>query len=228
MQNSQSIVIREIEDCKTHEFEDSLKLIKANLPNGEVCTKEDFVAVLNQKVRDLLMPDNYHLRAGFIDDKLVAASSGYFISDINAGFIHYICVDPNVQSKGTGTIMRKDLLNCFDNDALQFLGKPIEGYLGEVKITNSWLKTLQKRFNILPLDIDYRQPDLGCGEVPLVLYFQPRKGQLISLRPNAVERIVKSIFKNVYEVKDIESNSTFQKIMESIKNKNYIGRKVIL
>lgn len=219
--------IEEILRPKGKLFEDTLKLIQESLSEGEVSRRREFIDVLNLKNSDKLRPDNYHFLTYEESSKIMAASCGYYISDINMGLIHYLVVHKDLQSRGTGRLMRASLLNCFDRDAQSVWQKPAEGYLGEVKMTNPWLKILEEKYRIFPMDIDYYQPELrkGEGDILLVLYYQSRERPVEFLTVGEVITIVTSIYRNVYDIQDVSKNKSYKKIIRSLKSKTYITRK---
>ena len=220
--------IKEIERPEEKDFENALALIQENIPESEISDKNQFIEVLEAKINNRLYPDNYHLRVYSESDGVLAVSCGYYISEINMGLIHYLTVQKCIRSRGIGSAMRSDLLTCFDKDAFRILKKPAEGYLGEVKNTNPWLHILEEKHQVFPIDIDYFQPELrsGKGDVKFVLYYQPRNKISDSLTKTDVVEIITSIYKNVYDIKFPNENESFKKILNSVKNKTYITKKV--
>lgn len=135
--------IEEIESSKHLLLLRTINLIKSCLPPDQIADKSEFLKAFKEKKK--WFPDNFHLLIIRNGDVVVAATAGYYIGDINTGFVNYIVVDENYKRKGLASMLRQELINLFCNDAKNNSFESPEGYLGEVEHNNPWLKTLIKK-----------------------------------------------------------------------------------
>ena len=190
----------------------AILLINARLKPGQVPGAAAFQEAIANKKK--WFPDNYHLIIIKYGNTVVAAAAGYYIAEINAGFINYVVIDPKHEGEGLAQTIRSALLNSFQSDSKQNdLRTPI-GYLGEVEHDNPWLQKLIIKYGVIPLDIPYVQPPLQHGNkpIPLVLYFQPHEGATIKMEKDFVVKIIKAIYESVYDLIDVEKKEYFKKI----------------
>lgn len=209
--------IEEIEDIKHPLLLKTILLIKSRLKEGQTPKEKGFLEAITN--RNKWFPDNYHLIIAKDDGEVLAATAGYYIADINVGFINYVVVNPEFEGQGLANFLRRVLIDAFVLDANNNKHQSPIGYLGEVEHNNPWLKTLIKKYGVTPLDVPYVQPPLfrRGKPIPLVLYFQPHPNTTIKLEKAFVESIIRAVYSSVYEIANINKKDYFKKIMEKLK-----------
>lgn len=209
--------IEEIENITNNFLLKTILLIKSRLKEGQTPKEKEFLEAITK--RNKWFPDNYHLIIAKNSEEVLAATAGYYIADINVGFINYVVVDPKFEGQGLATILRETLINAFIVDANKNKNKSPIGYLGEVEHNNPWLKTLIKKYGVTALDVPYVQPPLfrRGKPIPLVLYFQPHPNATIKIEKAFVESIIRAVYDSVYEIANINKKEYFKKIMEKLK-----------
>ncbi len=209
--------IEEIEDVKHPLLLNTILLIKSRLKEGQTPKEKEFLEAIANKNK--WFPDNYHLIIVKEGGEVLAATAGYYIADINVGFINYVVVNKKFEGQGFAALLREILIKTFISDANKNKCQSPIGYLGEVEHNNPWLKTLIKKQGVVPLDVPYVQPPLfrRGKPIPLVLYFQPHPNATIKLEKAFVESVIRAVYSSVYEIANINKKAYFKKIMEKLK-----------
>ncbi len=186
------------------------------LQNGLLPHEVDSEADLRKSIENqsTFFPDSYHMLTLKQDKKILGVSVGYYIAEVNIGFISYVVVEKDSGRLGLGKILRTELLRKFGEDA-QNAGKSIPfGYIGEVKDNNPWLQMLIRNYKVTPFDLPYMQPPMREGDAPspLVLYFQKHPEFAGELDNKMVLQSISAIYRKIYDIKNPENCDYFQKI----------------
>lgn len=161
-----------IEEVLTHdsiEFRQGYEILRKSIPLAELSPLATFAKTLEDKNNGGLGKDNYHFLNCKTQGRITGAATGYYIAEINMGFINAIV-----------------LLNYFDEDARAAGQQHPDGYLGEVALTNPWLK------------------------------IQPYKGLIKSIDRTKVIEIVRAVYRSLYDIEKPEENAFFRKMLSSI------------
>ncbi len=219
----------DIEDVVTHDsliFERAYSLIHDRIPFEERSDALEFVVTLDKASRREFYPDNYHMLAAKRGSEVVGTATGYYISEINMGFINTLVVGERCTGGGIGTCLREGLIQRLEQDARDSKHKTLAGVLGEVEQSNPWLMKLISDLKVFVPDIEYIQPPLRekLSERILVLYVQARQ-PFKKIRRSRMVEVVRAIYRNIYDIETPESNRFFQRIVGSFVNRNYISEK---
>ncbi len=215
-----------IEEILNHdcvEFEQAYRIIQDRIPFEERSDILDFISTLDNRKKGKLAPDNYHMLVAAKNSEVLGAITGYYINEINSGFVNTLGVKAGYEGIGIGSSLRGNLVNKFKEDS-----ENINGIIGEVEITNPWLKKLVSNPKIFTFDINYIQPPLRKvqNSRSLVLYLQ-REKSIEKMSTKKVIKIIEAIYKNIYDIENPQDNKYFNLILKSMGNIKYISRKTI-
>ena len=219
--------IEEIVSHSTLDFERAYGIIQERIPFEERSDIMDFIKTLDDAKAGLLHPDNYHMLITTRDSEVLGAITGYYISEINCGFVNTLAVRARYASEGIGTNLREELIRRFKKDSKKS-GKKLNGILGEVEESNPWLRKIIANQRVFLFDIAYIQPPLRekQAERKLVLYLQGNR-ILKRIHRDKVAKIITSIYRNIYDIEVPDNNLFFRKIIKSFENRRYISKKII-
>src|SRR4249919_1736558 len=89
------MVIKEVDDFDSFEFEQSIDIYKSSFPSNETRPVERVVVMLkNDK--------NYHLFISVNNNSVVGISLMYIFKPLRIGLLDYIAIIPNYQRSGIG------------------------------------------------------------------------------------------------------------------------------
>jgi len=222
------ISIEEIVNHDTVDFERGYSIIQDRIPFEERSDVLDFISSVNQARRGELSPDSYHMLVARYDGDVIGVITGYYLSDINCGFINTLAVKIGLEGKNVGTNLRNELIGRFRRDSNKIGNESLNGVLGEIEEKNPWLKKIVSNPRVFPFDIKYIQPPLRVDKTgrELVLYLEPDEEIKTIGRDKAV-RIVSAIYRNIYDIEEPEKHHCFKEILKSFESRKYISRKAI-
>ena len=106
----------EVRDERTQLARDAIELLQAAI--GDVQPAADLLSEIEECRRGLPSGGDYHLLVALDDDgEPAAAAAGVYLEAVNAGFITYLAVRPDVRNQQLGRKLRAHLLECFHHDA---------------------------------------------------------------------------------------------------------------
>lgn len=222
------LTIEEIVNHDSIDFERGYNIIQDRIPFEERSDILDFITSIEQARKEELYPDSYHMLVAKSGDDVVGVISGYYISDINCGFINTLAVKKGSEGRNIGTVLRNELIRSFRSDSNRIGNEKFGGVLGEVEERNPWLKKVVSNPQVLPFDIDYIQPPLREEQNgrKLVLYLEPNV-DMKAMERGEVVRILSAIYRDIYDVKEPEKHPCFREILKSFGSRKYISRKTI-
>ncbi len=216
-QNKQ--IIDEIVQGDDPSLSEAIVLLQNGLLPHEVDSEADLRNSIEK--RSTFFPDSYHMLTTKQDGKVTGVSIGYYIAEVNIGFISYVVVEKDSGRLGLGKVLRTELLRKFGEDAKN-AGKSIPlGYIGEVKDNNPWLQMLIRNYQVTPFDLPYMQPPMRADDEPspLVLYFQKHPESTVALDNRMILQSIHAIYRKIYDVKNPEDCDYFQKIKSFLEEK---------
>jgi len=226
---NQNPSIEEIVDPNSEDIRRAYKIIENKLPYEERSDISHFTKTLMDAKEGRLDDDRYHFLISRENSEISGAITGYYISELDMGFVSNLAVKSGSGGKGIGTELRNGLLARFRDDSKDSKNEELSGILGEIEETNIWLRKILSNPNVFVFDINYIQPPLREGQEGkknLVLYLQINE-KLEKISTEKVTKILTAIYRNIYDINNPQENACFQDILNSIKNRKYISRKNI-
>lgn len=221
------IRIREIVDPADPALTDAYALLKRSFERGERVALREWRDSLNERSHKLLSDNAWHLLIAEQDGRVVGLNSGSYLGNVNLGMIGYLAIEPDVRSRGIGTRLRSRLRAVFERDAMRVTGTKLSGIIGEVSLTNPWLRTLNRRSNVLLLDFPYYQPSLTVDDEPspFILYFESFDGDRTRMPVAELRKLLYTVWRRVYRVSRPLDRAAFRAMLRNLQSRRYVGRR---
>jgi len=218
--------IREILSAGDPAFSAAHKLLRQEFPGAEMMPVRAWRNAMRERREGLWTDLNWHLLVAERGSNVLAAASGSYLGNVNAGIIGYIAVKPTARSLGLGPRMRSALRRKFEADARQLGRARLSALVGEVSYGNKWLKNLVRHEKAIALDVPYFQPSLGGKHqaVPFVLYYQPLDRERQSIGTAELRRLLYTMWRRTYRVPRPLSHPEFRFMLRSLKGRRRIGQ----
>ncbi len=223
------IRIREITDAKDPALTAAYALLKRNFHADERVAISEWRSSLREKADRVHSDLAWHLLVAEQDGVVVGLNSGTYIGSINLGMIGYLAIAAGARSNGLGSRLRSRLRTRFERDALTLRGEPLGGIMGEVSLTNPWLRSLARRPHVLVLDFPYYQPSLAPGDAPspFVLYLEQLQHVRTRVPTTELRRILFAVWRRVYRIVRPLDRPAFRAMMRNIDTRRTIGRRTL-
>lgn len=220
------IRIREVVDPEDVALREAHKLLVRSFAKEERVTFSEWRSTIAEKAAGLLTDINWHLVVAEADGRLVGLASGTYLGNVNIGIIGYLAMSPDIRSKGIGTRLRMHLRRRFERDAMRVAEEPLEAIIGEVSVSNPWLRRLAKRRNVLLLDFRYYQPSLYEGDKPspFVLYYESLRRERSHIPVSELRRILYTMWRRSYRVSRPLDDPAFRAMIRSLDGRRSVGR----
>jgi hypothetical protein len=221
--------IREITDPSDPALKAAYALLKRSFHAGERVPLKEWRGTLREKASGLYTDLAWHVLVAERNGVVVGLNSGTYIGNINLGIIGYLAIAPTERSRGTGTRLRSRLHKYFERDALSLSERPLDGIIGEVSAYNPWLRTLNRRPNVLVLDFPYYQPSLAVGDKPspYVMYYEQLRRVRTRMPVTELRRILYSIWRRGYRISRPLERPAFRAMLRAIESRRTIGRRTL-
>jgi hypothetical protein len=219
------IRLREIQAPSDPALWRAYRILQRTFPASELIRAAEFVHGLTRRASGAWNDLLWHIVVGERGQRLEGVVTGTYLAALNIGFIGYLAVDQQERSRGLGATLRDTLLQLFDGDAWYLHGRPTTAVVGEVEPHNPWLDRLVRSRGVLPLDIEYRQPDIRAGKekVPLVLYYQALTGFRPALPVEEVKSLLFAIWHHAYKVVNPFDDPIFREMIDSLTGREVVG-----
>jgi GNAT superfamily N-acetyltransferase len=183
------------------------------------------LAELEETRHGLAVGGDYHLLA-LVDGRgePVAAVSGAYLEDVNAGYIAYLAVAEEQRGRLLGRGLRARLVEAFRADARRVHGADLLWAVGEVRRESPWLRTLVRDGRAIPFDLPYFHPWLPRrAEGMYVLYREPVADHRPELPTDEVERLLYAIWHRSYRIRYPLQSDTFRYMLSRLKGRETVG-----
>lgn len=224
---SPALTVREIVSVNDPAFRPAFALLKSAFSRAEMLPLADWRNAMRERAHGLWTDISWHLIVAERRGKLVAAATGSYLGNVNAGIIGYIAVDPHARATGVGPRMRRALRARFSTDARRSGWPALGALVGEVRADNPWLRHLIRHEGAIALDFPYYQPSLGGSRkaVELVLYYQPLDHARKSVGAGEVRRLLYTMWRRVYRIARPLSRPEFRQMMRALQKRQRIGQR---
>jgi GNAT superfamily N-acetyltransferase len=221
------IRIREIVDPADPALTEAYDLLKQSFTRGERVALREWRDSLHERSGKLLTDLAWHLLVAEDDGRIVGLNSGSYLGNVNLGMIGYLAIAPEARSRGIGTRLRNRLRTVFERDAIRITGTKLAGIIGEVSLTNPWLRTLNRRSNVLLLDFPYYQPSLTIGDEPspFILYLESFQGDRARMPVTELRKLLYTVWRRVYRVSRPLDRAAFRAMLRNLQKRRYVGRR---
>ena len=204
---------------------EALQLIGEIFPPYDRHSLADLRSELAEKRLDLLSPFDFHLLAMVGQDgHAVAAASGIYLAGVNAGFITYLAVSPELRGQQLGHELRAHLVEAFRENARAAGREDLAFVLGEVRIDNPWLHSLVREGKAVPFHFSYFHPGMSPGaERRYVLYRQPVMDVREDLPATEVRKILYAVYRRAYRVRYPLERENFRLMLAELEGRERVG-----
>ena len=216
----------ELGDERTPMAQQALELIAESFDPHERHSLSALRTELTEKRLGLLVPYDYHLLVMLGEQgEVVATIAGVYLAGLNAGFITYLAVRPELRGKRLGRQIRGGLVEIFREDARRNGREELAWVLGEVRTDSPWLRALVRGGQAIPFDLTYYHPGMEPGESPdrYVLYRQPVGDPRPELPAAEVRQIVYSIWRRAYRVGYPVYREAFRAMLAELEGEETVG-----
>lgn len=221
------IRVREIVDPADPALTAAYALLKKSFHRGERVALREWRDSLAEKSQNLLTDLSWHLLVAERDGKVVGLNSGSYLGNVNLGMIGYLAIEPEERSQGIGTRLRSRLRTVFERDAKKIRGESLRGIIGEVSVTNPWLRTLNRRSNVLLLDFPYHQPSLNENDEPspFILYLESFEGDRVRMSVTELRKLLYTVWRRIYRVSRPLDRASFRAMLRTLDKRRFVGRR---
>jgi len=191
---------------------------------GDVQPADDLLTEIEECRRGLPSGGKYHLLAAVDgDQRPFAVAAGVYLEAMNAGFITYLAVQPEMRNRQLGTTLRAELLACFHDDAAE-RGAELAWTVGEVRRDSAWLRSLVQGGRAIPFDLGYFHPWMSLrAEGRYVLYREPAADTRPELPSDEVARLLFAIWRRAYRIRYPLQSETFCYMLRGLEGREMIG-----
>lgn len=176
-------------------------------------------------------PNQFHLLAGYVGDRLLAFAAFHYLAEVNTGFIVYLATSPESRGLGIGTKALEKIEAILESDALQAGNAALATIVLETEqpefVFTKWEKEdcikrnrfYERNGYVKRKEIPYLQPPLHKGEegIPLVLCVKTLRN--IEMTPEKMRAIIESIYHEKYDLVNGISKQVLQNCLEKMKSK---------
>lgn len=155
----------------------------------------------------------------------MAVVAGRYLAGVNAGFVTYLAVRPELRGQGAGLQVRSALVEAFRADARASRRDDLAWVLGEVRLKSAWLHALVSRGRAVPFDFTYYHPGMlpSASDDPYLLYRQPVLDKRSVLATDEVRRILYAIWRRAYRVAYPLRHEAFQAMLDELEGREMVG-----
>lgn len=212
-----------VEDERSPLAREALELIAYCI--GDVQPVNDLLSEVEERRRGMPTGGDYHLLA-MLDakDAVTGAAAGIYLSTVNAGFVTYLAVRPELRGQRLGRHLRRELVNSVRAEAQRKTGADPAWMVGEVRRESPWLRTLVSARRAIPFDFPYFHPWMPLrSEGRYVLYRQPLADPRTELPSDEVVGLVYAIWRRAYRIRFPLQSETFRYMMDRLQAAGTIG-----
>jgi GNAT superfamily N-acetyltransferase len=205
---------------------EALQLIADSFPPHDRHPMAELRSEIAEKRLELLTAYDFHLLALVGEDgQVVAANAGVYLAGVNAGFISYLAVHPDVRGRRLGRRVRTELVKVFRADARRNGRDELAWVLGEIRIDSPWLRGLVRHGGAIPFDLTYYHPGMtpGVTRVPYVLYREPIGDHRAELPAQEVRRIIYAIWRRAYRVRYPLERDGFAAMIRELEGREWVS-----
>jgi GNAT superfamily N-acetyltransferase len=136
---------------------EALELIATSI--GDVQPVNDLLSEVEERRRGMPSGGDYHLLAMVgPDGRAAAAAAGIYLEGVNAGFVTYLAVRPDLRGQLLGRGLRGHLVESIRAEAQRKNGADPAWLVGEVRRGSPWLQTLVGAGRVIPFAFPYFHP----------------------------------------------------------------------
>ncbi|HEX8831841.1 MAG TPA: GNAT family N-acetyltransferase [Longimicrobium sp.] len=212
----------EVRDERTELARAAIELIHGAI--GDVQPTADLLSELEECRRGYPSGGEYHLLAALDEaGEPAAAAAGVYLEAVNAGFITYLAVRPEMRNRQLGRTLRAHLLECFHADA-RSRGAQLAWTVGEVRRESAWLRTLVQGGRAIPFHLGYFHPWMPLrAEGRYVLYREPFADPRAEIPSQEVARLLFAIWRRAYRIRYPLQSETFCYMLRGLEGRESIG-----
>ncbi len=201
------------------------ELLRREFPHAEMLPVKVWRNAMRERREGLWTDVGWHLLVAERQSAVLAAASGSYLGNVNAGVVGYVAVRSAARSLGLGPRLRRALRRKLETDARHSGYKKLGALVGEVSRLNPWLRTLVTREGAIALDFPYFQPSLGGKHqaVPFVLYYQPLGVRKKTLGTAELRRLLYTMWRRAYRIARPLASREFRQMLRSIEGRRRIG-----
>ncbi|HEX2076124.1 MAG TPA: hypothetical protein VHG08_00395 [Longimicrobium sp.] len=207
-----------VDDERTPLAREALQLIADAI--GDVQPVNDLLSEVEERRRGMPSGGDYHLLA-MVDprERVAAAAAGIYLETVNAGFVTYLAVRPDLRSQQLGGKLRGHLVDSIRAEARRKTGADPAWIIGEVRTESPWLQTLIGAGQAVPFDFPYFHPWMPRrAEGRYVLYREPLADRRAELPGHEVVRLVYAIWRRAYRIRFPLQSDTFCYMLDRLRS----------
>jgi GNAT superfamily N-acetyltransferase len=196
------MLIKEINDFGSFEFEQSMAIYKSSFPSNETRPVERVIVMLRKD-------ENYHIFVALKDNSVVGISLMYIFRSLRIGLLDYMAVIPNYRRRGIGEELFKLTFEKFGSLVSNGIGLLME--IQRQNVLDSEENLVRKnriRFytrlgaNVLE-GVNYLLPPIRNGIEPEEMYLMIRPlGEVHHLSRASVVKYIRAIYSTIYQYHD--------------------------
>lgn len=218
--------IIEVDDERDPLAGEALRLILDSFPPRDRHPLAELRSEIAEKRLDLLTGYDSHLLV--LADRnghALAANAGVYLAAVNAGFITYLAVHPEMRGRQLGRRVRAAMVEAFRADARLTGYEELAWVLGEVRIESPWLRGLVRRGGAIPFDLTYYHPELtpGTSSVRYILYREPIGDARPELPAAEVRKILYAVWRRAYRIRYPLEEEAFVAMLEELEGRGMVG-----
>jgi GNAT superfamily N-acetyltransferase len=207
------MVIKEIDDFDSFEFEQSIEIYKCSFPSNETRPVERVVVMLKND-------NNYHLFISVHNNSVVGISLMYIFKSLRIGLLDYIAVIRNYRRRGIGEELFNFTLEEFDSLVFNGIGLLME--IQREHVLDPEESVIRKnRISFYTLlgakileGVNYLLPPMRNGVEAEEMYLMIRPlGEVHHLSKASVVRYIRAIYSTIYQY---HSNNLLDRISEKL------------
>jgi GNAT superfamily N-acetyltransferase len=212
-----------VDDERTPLATEALELITTAI--GDVQPVNDLLSEVEERRRGMPSGGDYHLLAMMgPDGRAAAAAAGIYLEGVNAGFVTYLAVRPDLRGQLLGRGLRGHLVESIRAEARRKNGADPAWLVGEVRRGSPWLQTLVGAGKVIPFAFPYFHPWMPRrSEGRYVLYREPMADARPELPAEEVVRLVYAIWRRAYRIRFPLQSDTFCYMLDQLKASGMIG-----
>jgi GNAT superfamily N-acetyltransferase len=225
MTGESDVRIIEVDDERTPLAHAAIALIERSFARPDRHSADELRSELTEKRLRLIAPFDFHMLIACRADDLLGAALGVYLAGVNAGFVNYLAVAESHRGQGIGRLLRPELIVRFREDAVRAVQADLQWVLGEVRLTNPWMRRLVRNRGAYPLDLAYFHPGMRpeSEPSPYVLYRQPVANTDVDLPAELVRRVLYAIYRRAYRVRYPLQHTGFLAMLEQLEDRVLVG-----